>query len=175
MPTTSGDHGRLEWMRTLALRYRHIKEIYEAFNGDAAHLLGDTKAEVWTRVCGEVDRLTRGWCNHLRHILEVISARPSYRNVLISSSPLPLTFTRLLLHGLGRVFAADNVYAANKIGKETCFERISARFGRKAVCIVIGSTAEQRNLALQLNWPYWDISLETDLVALAHALELGFL
>ncbi|BHF76285.1 Eyes absent 1 [Sparganum proliferum] len=117
--TQTGPGGRsgLDWMRTLALRYRHIQEIYDAYNGDAPNLLGSTKAEFWTRLSGEVDQLTRGWRNRLRHILEVISARSTCRNVLISSSPLLLTFTRLLLYGLGTVFPARNVYAANKVGK----------------------------------------------------------
>lgn len=45
---------------------------------------------------------------------------------------------KLLLYGLGGIFDIENVYSATKIGKESCFERISSRFGRKCTYVVVG-------------------------------------
>ena len=46
--------------------------------------------------------------------------------------------TKILLFGLGSLFPAENVYSAAKIGKDSCFERIMTKFGRKATYVVIG-------------------------------------
>ena len=46
--------------------------------------------------------------------------------------------TKILLFGLGPLFPVENVYSATKIGKDSCFERIMQKFGRKSTYVVIG-------------------------------------
>uniref|UniRef100_A0A8D1N922 Eyes absent homolog n=1 Tax=Sus scrofa TaxID=9823 RepID=A0A8D1N922_PIG len=74
-----------------------------------------------------------------------------------------------------RVKEMYNTYKNNVGGKESCFERIMQRFGRKAVYIVIGDGVEEEQGAKKHNMPFWRISCHADLEALRHALELEYL
>uniref|UniRef100_A0A8C0P309 Eyes absent homolog n=2 Tax=Canis lupus familiaris TaxID=9615 RepID=A0A8C0P309_CANLF len=74
-----------------------------------------------------------------------------------------------------RVKEMYNTYRNNVGGKESCFERIMQRFGRKAVYIVIGDGVEEEQGAKKHNMPFWRISCHADLEALRHALELEYL
>lgn len=60
-------------------------------------------------------------------------------------------------------------------GKESCFERISQRFGRKCTYVVIGDGRDEEAAAKQMNWPFWRTTSHSDLLALHHALDLGYL
>uniref|UniRef100_A0A8I3MV78 Eyes absent homolog n=2 Tax=Canis lupus familiaris TaxID=9615 RepID=A0A8I3MV78_CANLF len=60
-------------------------------------------------------------------------------------------------------------------GKESCFERIMQRFGRKVVYVVIGDGVEEEQAAKKHNMPFWRISSHSDLLALHQALELEYL
>ena len=51
---------------------------------------------------------------------------------------LVAALTKILLFGLGPLFPVENVYSATKIGKDSCFERIMQKFGRKSTYVVIG-------------------------------------
>ncbi|XP_054547885.1 eyes absent homolog 1 [Talpa occidentalis] len=62
-----------------------------------------------------------------------------------------------------------------KCGKESCFERIIQRFGRKVVYVVIGDGVEEEQGAKKHAMPFWRISSHSDLMALHHALELEYL
>ncbi|ERE71563.1 putative eyes absent [Cricetulus griseus] len=81
--------------------------------------------------------------------LELNSSRPSGHllpncvNVLVTTTQLIPALAKVLLYGLGSVFPIENIYSATKTGKESCFERIMQRFGRKAVYIVIGDGVEE--------------------------------
>uniref|UniRef100_A0A8D2AUP2 Eyes absent homolog n=1 Tax=Sciurus vulgaris TaxID=55149 RepID=A0A8D2AUP2_SCIVU len=74
-----------------------------------------------------------------------------------------------------RVKEMYNTYRNNVGGKESCFERIMQRFGRKAVYIVIGDGVEEEQGAKKHNMPFWRVSCHADLEALRHALELEYL
>uniref|UniRef100_A0AAV2M8A3 Eyes absent homolog n=1 Tax=Knipowitschia caucasica TaxID=637954 RepID=A0AAV2M8A3_KNICA len=74
-----------------------------------------------------------------------------------------------------RVKEIYNTYKNNVGGKESCFERISQRFGRRAVYVVIGDGAEEEAVAKKKNMPFWRVSCRADLEALSHALELDYL
>nr|XP_043904998.1 eyes absent homolog 4 isoform X4 [Solea senegalensis] len=60
-------------------------------------------------------------------------------------------------------------------GKESCFERIMQRFGRKVVYVVIGDGVEEEQAAKKHNMPFWRISSHSDLLALHQALEFEYL
>jgi hypothetical protein len=62
-----------------------------------------------------------------------------------------------------------------KIGRESCFERIHTRFGRKPTYVVIGDGHDEEIAAKQLAWPFWRVNEHQNLTALVHALEWQFL
>ncbi|KAG7261976.1 hypothetical protein CRUP_001209 [Coryphaenoides rupestris] len=82
---------------------------------------------------------------------------------------------QVLLYGLGSAFPIENIYSATKTGKESCFERVSQRFGRRAVYVVVGDGVEEETVAKKKNMPFWRVSCRADLEALSHALELDYL
>ena len=49
------------------------------------------------------------------------------------------------------MFDIENIYSATKIGKESCFERILTRFGRKPTYVVIGDGRDEELAAKQVN------------------------
>ncbi|RMC15289.1 hypothetical protein DUI87_07478 [Hirundo rustica rustica] len=96
-------------------------------------------------------------------------------NILVTTTQLIPALAKVLLYGLGVVFPIENIYSATKIGKESCFERIIQRFGRKVVYVVIGDGVEEEQGAKKHAMPFWRISSHSDLMALHHALELEYL
>ncbi len=70
--------------------------------------------------------------------LSILTSRPNCVNVIATQTQLVPALTKLLVFGLGPVFAVENVYSAAKIGKEACFDRIVQRFGRKSTYVVLG-------------------------------------
>ncbi len=82
-------------------------------------------------------------------------------NVLVTTTQLVPALAKLLLYGLGGIFDIENVYSATKIGKESCFERISSRFGRKCTYVVVGDRQEEESAAKQVTIIFY--SLMTDL------------
>lgn len=60
-------------------------------------------------------------------------------------------------------------------GKESCFERIVTRFGRKSTYVVVGDGQDEETAAKNLNFPFWRISSHSDIRALHTALDMGFL
>jgi hypothetical protein len=71
-------------------------------------------------------------------------------NVLVTTTQLVPAVSKLMLYGLGGMFEIENIYSATKIGKESCFERIASRFGRKCSYVVIGDRIEEENAAKQV-------------------------
>ncbi|GLD59778.1 eyes absent homolog 4 isoform X3, partial [Lates japonicus] len=69
-----------------------------------------------------------------------------------------------------RVKELYSTYKNNVGGKESCFERIMQRFGRKVVYVVIGDGVEEEQAAKKHNMPFWRISSHSDLLALHQAL-----
>ncbi|KAJ7403562.1 Eyes absent 2 [Pitangus sulphuratus] len=171
----SGVHGGVDWMRKLAFRYRRVKEMYNTYKNNVGGLIGAPKRETWLQLRAELEALTDLWLTHALKALNLIHSRPNCVNVLVTTTQLIPALAKVLLYGLGTVFPIENIYSATKTGKESCFERIMQRFGRKAVYVVIGDGVEEEQGAKKHNMPFWRISCHADLEALRHALELEYL
>ncbi|KAM4841797.1 protein phosphatase EYA2 isoform 1-T1 [Thomomys bottae] len=171
----AGVHGGVDWMRKLAFRYRRVKEMYNAYRNNVGGLIGAPKREAWLQLRAELEALTDLWLTHSLKALSLINSRPNCVNVLVTTTQLIPALAKVLLYGLGSVFPIENIYSATKTGKESCFERIIQRFGRKAVYIVIGDGVEEEQGAKKHNMPFWRVSCHADLEALRHALELEYL
>ncbi|XP_017538076.1 eyes absent homolog 3 isoform X3 [Pygocentrus nattereri] len=173
--STTGVQGGVEWMRKLAFRYRRLKEIYNGYKGNVGALLSPLKRELLLRVRSEIETVTDGWLSTAIKSLLLIQSRGRCMNVLVTTTQLVPALAKVLLYGLGDVFPVDSIYSATKIGKESCFERIVSRFGKKVTYVVIGDGREEEFAAKQHNMPFWRISAHGDLVSLHQALELDFL
>uniref|UniRef100_A0A8C6KYR9 Eyes absent homolog n=1 Tax=Nothobranchius furzeri TaxID=105023 RepID=A0A8C6KYR9_NOTFU len=171
----SGVHGGVDWMRKLAFRYRRVKEIYNTYKNNVGGLLVSPKREEWLQLRREMEILTDLWLTQALKALALINSRPNCVNVLVTTTQLIPALSKVLLYGLGSAFPIENIYSATKIGKESCFERVSQRFGRRAVYVVIGDGAEEETVAKKKNMPFWRVSCRADLEALTHALELDYL
>uniref|UniRef100_A0A3P8NMT6 Eyes absent homolog n=1 Tax=Astatotilapia calliptera TaxID=8154 RepID=A0A3P8NMT6_ASTCA len=173
--TTTGVQGGVEWMRKLAFRYRRLKEIYNTYKGNVGGLLNPMKRELLLRLQSEIENVTDSWLSTALKSLLLIQSRGKCMNVLVTTTQLVPALAKVLLYGLGDVFPIENIYSATKIGKESCFERIVSRFGKKVTYVVIGDGRDEEFAAKQHNMPFWRISSHGDLVSLHQALELDFL
>uniref|UniRef100_A0A6Q2X8W4 Eyes absent homolog n=1 Tax=Esox lucius TaxID=8010 RepID=A0A6Q2X8W4_ESOLU len=171
----SGVHGGVDWMRKLAFRYRRVKEIYGTYKNNVGGLLGSPKREEWLQLRREMEVLTDLWLTQALKALALINSRPNCVNVLVTSTQLIPALSKVLLYGLGSAFPIENIYSATKTGKESCFDRVAQRFGRRAVYVVIGDGVEEESVAKKKNMPFWRVSCRPDLEALSHALELDYL
>ncbi|KAL0977883.1 hypothetical protein UPYG_G00162640 [Umbra pygmaea] len=174
----SGVHGGVDWMRKLAFRYRRVKEIYNTYKNNVGGLLGNPKREEWLQLRREMEVLTDLWLTQALKALALINSRPNCVNVLVTSTQLIPALSKVLLYGLGSAFPVENIYSATKTGKESCFDRVAQRFGRRAVYVVIGDGVEEESVAKKeatKNMPFWRVNCRPDLEALSHALELDYL
>ncbi|XP_064412160.1 eyes absent homolog 4 isoform X5 [Latimeria chalumnae] len=171
----AGVRGGVDWMRKLAFRYRRVKELYTTYKNNVGGLLGPAKRDAWLQLRAEVEALTDSWLTSALKSLSIISSRSNCVNVLVTTTQLIPALAKVLLYSLGGVFPIENIYSATKIGKESCFERIMQRFGRKVVYVVVGDGVEEEQAAKKHNMPFWRISSHSDLLALHHALELEYL
>ncbi|XP_072234564.1 eyes absent homolog 1 isoform X3 [Leuresthes tenuis] len=182
----TGVRGGVDWMRKLAFRYRRVKEIYTTYKNNVGGLLGPAKREAWLQLRAEIEALTDSWLTLALKALTLIHSRSNCVNILVTTTQLIPALAKVLLYGLGIVFPIENIYSATKIGKESCFERVIQRFGRKVVYIVVGDGVEEEQgskkfsikkhgLTVQHNMPFWRISSHSDLMALHHALDLEYL
>ncbi|XP_072218418.1 eyes absent homolog 4 isoform X3 [Leuresthes tenuis] len=171
----TGVRGGVDWMRKLAFRYRRVKELYSTYKNNVGGLLGPAKRDAWLQLRAEVEALTDSWLTHALKSLSIISSRSNCVNVLVTTTQLIPALAKVLLYSLGSVFPVENIYSATKIGKESCFERIMQRFGRKVVYVVIGDGVEEEQAAKKHNMPFWRISSHSDLLALHQALEFEYL
>uniref|UniRef100_A0A3Q2ED13 Eyes absent homolog n=2 Tax=Cyprinodon TaxID=28741 RepID=A0A3Q2ED13_CYPVA len=171
----TGVRGGVDWMRKLAFRYRRVKELYSTYKNNVGGLLGPAKRDAWLQLRAEVEALTDSWLTHALKSLSIISSRNNCVNVLVTTTQLIPALAKVLLYSLGSVFPIENIYSATKIGKESCFERIMQRFGRKVVYVVIGDGVEEEQAAKKHNMPFWRISSHSDLLALHQALEFEYL
>ncbi|KAM9839089.1 protein phosphatase EYA3 [Aulostomus maculatus] len=172
---TTGVQGGVEWMRKLAFRYRRLKEIYNNYKGNVGGLLSPMKRELLLRLQSEIENVTDAWLSTALKSLLLIQSRGKCMNLLVTTTQLVPALAKVLLYGLGDVFPIENIYSATKIGKESCFERIVSRFGKKVTYVVIGDGRDEEFAAKQHNMPFWRISTHGDLVSLHQALELDFL
>lgn len=77
-------------------------------------------------------------------------SRKNCINVLVTTCQLVPALSKVILYGLGGVFDIENIYSATKIGKESCFERIHTRFGRKPTYVVVGDGRDEELAAKQV-------------------------
>lgn len=171
----AGMRGGVDWMRKLAFRYRRIKEIYNSYRNNVGGLIGQQKRDSWLQVRQDIETLTDNWLTLALKCLQIINSRSNCVNVLVTTTQLVPALAKVLLYGLGGVFNIENVYSATKIGKDSCFDRIVARFGRKCTYVVVGDGRDEEAASKQMNFPFWRISNHSDLAALNHALELSYL
>eukprot|EP00062_Callorhinchus_milii_P017787 gi/632970551/ref/XP_007901712.1/ PREDICTED: eyes absent homolog 4 isoform X4 [Callorhinchus milii] len=171
----TGVRGGVDWMRKLAFRYRRVKELYNTYKNNVGGLLGPAKRDAWLQLRAEIEALTDSWLSNALKSLSIISSRSNCVNVLVTTTQLVPALAKVLLYSLGGAFPIENIYSATKIGKESCFERIMQRFGRKVVYVVIGDGVEEEQAAKKHNMPFWRISSHSDLLALNQALELEYL
>ncbi|XP_010871430.1 eyes absent homolog 3 isoform X3 [Esox lucius] len=175
---TTGVQGGVEWMRKLAFRYRRLKEIYNGYKGNVGGLLSPIKRELLRQIQAEIENVTDAWLSTALKSLLLIQSRSAQgkcMNVLVTTTQLVPALAKVLLYGLGDIFPVENIYSATKIGKESCFERIVSRFGKKVTYVVIGDGRDEEFAAKQHNMPFWRITSHGDLVSLHQALELDFL
>ncbi|XP_006014881.1 eyes absent homolog 3 isoform X4 [Alligator sinensis] len=170
-----GVQGGVDWMRKLAFRYRRVREIYNKCKGNVGGLLSPQKRDALQRLRTDIEVLTDSWLGTALKSLLLIQSRKNCVNVLITTTQLVPALAKVLLYGLGEVFPIENIYSATKIGKESCFERIVSRFGKKVTYVVIGDGRDEEIAAKQHNMPFWRITNHADLVSLHQALELDFL
>ncbi|XP_049675748.1 eyes absent homolog 3 isoform X2 [Accipiter gentilis] len=170
-----GVQGGVDWMRKLAFRYRRVREIYNKYKTNVGGLLSPQKREALQRLRTDIEVLTDSWLETALKSLLLIQSRKNCVNILITTTQLVPALAKVLLYGLGEVFPIENIYSATKIGKESCFERIVSRFGKKVTYVVIGDGRDEEVAAKQHNMPFWRITNHADLVSLHQALELDFL
>lgn len=170
-----GVPGGVDWMRKLAFRYRKVREIYDKHKSNVGGLLSPQRKEALQRLRAEIEVLTDSWLGTALKSLLLIQSRKNCVNVLITTTQLVPALAKVLLYGLGEIFPIENIYSATKIGKESCFERIVSRFGKKVTYVVIGDGRDEEIAAKQHNMPFWRITNHGDLVSLHQALELDFL
>lgn len=171
----TGVRGGVDWMRKLAFRYRRVKELFNSYRNNVGGLLGAQKREAWLQLRQEIEVMTDSWLTLALKSLSIIASRQNCVNVLVTTTQLVPAVAKVLLYGLGNVFDVENIYSAAKAGKDSCFERIASRFGRKCTYVVVGDGRDEELAAKQLNWPFWRVSAHSDLVALHHALDLAYL
>ncbi|XP_031441664.1 LOW QUALITY PROTEIN: eyes absent homolog 3-like [Clupea harengus] len=152
---------RKSYQDLLAFCYRRLKEIYNAYKGNAGGLLSPMKRDLLLRLRAEIETVADSWLSIALKSLLLIQSRGRCMNVLVTTTQLVPALAKVLLYGLGEVFPIENIYSATKIGKDSCFERIVSRFGRKVTNVH--------------NMPFWHVSAHGDLVSLHQALELDFL
>ncbi|XP_018104965.1 eyes absent homolog 3 isoform X2 [Xenopus laevis] len=173
--TNAGVQGGMDWMRKLAFRYRKVTEVYEKYKNNVSGLLSPQRRDSLQRLRANIEALTDGWLGTALKCLLLLQSRKNCVNVLITTTQLVPALAKVLLYGLGEVFPIDNIYSATKIGKESCFERIVTRFGKKVTYVVIGDGRDEEMAAKQHNMPFWRITNHNDLISLHQALELDFL
>lgn len=167
----TGVRGGVDWMRKLAFRYRKIKELFNSCRNNSG-LLDPENREKWHRVRQDIETLTDSWLTESMKCLQLIASRPNCVNVLVTTTQLVPALAKVLLYGLGSVFPIENIYSATKVGKESCFERIASRFGRKPVYVVVGDGRDEEMAAKQLDFPFWRIQTHHDFVNLYKALSI---
>ncbi|XP_025831119.1 eyes absent homolog 2 isoform X2 [Agrilus planipennis] len=171
----TGVRGGVDWMRKLAFRYRKIKETYNNYRNSVGGLLGPTKREQWLQLRAEIESVTDNWLTLANKCLTLINSRSKNVNVLVTTTQLVPALAKVLLFGLGGVFSIEDIYSATKIGKESCFQRIVARFGRTCTYVVIGDGQDEEAAAKALNFPFWRITSHSEIAALYNALDMDFL
>uniref|UniRef100_A0A8C5P7L6 Eyes absent homolog n=1 Tax=Leptobrachium leishanense TaxID=445787 RepID=A0A8C5P7L6_9ANUR len=145
-----GVQGGMDWMRKLAFRYRKVIEVYDKYKNNVAGLLSPQRSDSLQRLRTDIETITDGWLGTALKCLLLIQSRKNCVNVLITTTQLVPALAKVLLYGLGEIFPIENIYSATKIGKESCFDRIMTRFGKKVTYVVIGDGRDEEMAAKQV-------------------------
>lgn len=148
-----------ELRQKMALRYRKINEIYNSFGGKLNELLDKGEHETLQSLLRRFEHHSKNWLHSAIKIFDSIKERPTAINILISSSPLIKTISRVMLCGLGPYFAANNIYSCAKTqSKENSLRQVISRFGNNCSYVVIGKSQEDNNISSKLELPFWPIN-----------------
>lgn len=94
----------------------------------------------WIQLRKEIDSMTDEWATLMIRCLSMIAQRENCVNVLVTQTQLIPALSKVMLFGLGGVFAIENIYSAFKTG-ETVDPRSRRIFSK------LFSTQQARNRA----------------------------
>ncbi|EFO20916.1 hypothetical protein LOAG_07572 [Loa loa] len=145
--------GGVDWMRKLAAKYQHIKDIYNSYKNNFAGLLertGNTERAELLTLKSTMEPLTQGWGESVGQCLKLVIERSScehYANVLLTGENIVSTLAKLLIMEQSSMIPAENVYSIMKIGKEAVIDRILSHFGKKCSFVVISTHLDTHEIA----------------------------
>ncbi|CAJ0944391.1 unnamed protein product, partial [Mesorhabditis belari] len=155
-------------MRRLAHRYIALKQLYSQFAGNLDglyDLVPSTKKENIDECARQIDSLLGGRHEGAARCIHLVAQRSAlssssekYGNVFLSSEGLVNGIVQVLLSRFGQSVPIENVYSCVKTGKESCLERIAARFGKKCSFVVITANGDTMHLAKKEGMPVWPIT-----------------
>ncbi|UXI16852.1 DNA repair protein [Sarcoptes scabiei] len=131
----------------MALRYRKINETYSNYCDKLDELLDKSDYDQLQDLLKRFDLYSKDWIQPALKALSFIKTRTDCLNVIISSSPLIFTLSKILMFNLGPYFSISNVYSCSKTSKEHTLNRILNRFGTACTYIVIGKGLEEQQLS----------------------------
>ncbi|PIC53647.1 hypothetical protein B9Z55_003268 [Caenorhabditis nigoni] len=94
-----------------------------------------------------------------------------YANVVLTSDGVVQGAAELLIAGLNGAVPIENIYSTLKQGKESIFEKIQTRYGKKCSFIYVTSRDTSRDVAKRLSIPVWPLQSNNDLDKLYNAQE----
>ncbi|KAF1769941.1 hypothetical protein GCK72_001758 [Caenorhabditis remanei] len=94
-----------------------------------------------------------------------------YANVVLSNDGVVQGAAALLISGLNSAVPIENIYSTLKQGKESVFEKIQTRYGKKCSFIYVTSRDTSRDIAKRLSIPVWPLQSNNDLEKLYNAQE----
>ena len=164
-----------DWMRKMSFRYNRIREVYDGYKDNPHSLLNPQIKEALDKAHSDINIITENWMTVAYNCLTMISKRPKNKNIIVSSSQLIHTLSKLLVHKISKFFDIKDIYSASKIGKDSCFERVSSRFGKHSTYVCIGDGRDEESAAKMHGMPFWPIACHGDLLALEEAIFKDFL
>ncbi|XP_027197901.2 eya transcriptional coactivator and phosphatase 2 [Dermatophagoides pteronyssinus] len=164
------NNGGGDLRQKMALRYRKINEIYSNFGDKIDELMDKDDYEQLEDLIKRFDLFSKNWIHSAMKTLSFIKTRSNCLNVLISSSPLIYTLTKLLIFQLGPYFSIGNIYSCSKTSKEHTLNRVLNRFGSNCTYIVVGKGSDEQQLSQKLELPFWPINEREHFESLLNAM-----
>ncbi|KAH9394517.1 haloacid dehalogenase-like hydrolase [Tyrophagus putrescentiae] len=127
----------------MALRFRKIAEVYNTYADKLHELLDKPELEQLDSLMRRYESITNNWISSAIKALHCIKSRPNCLNILISSSPLIKTLSKVMLFKLSPYFAVNNIYSYTKSTKEHILNRVVNRYGTACPYIIIGKSDDQ--------------------------------
>ncbi|CAL2027432.1 unnamed protein product [Caenorhabditis brenneri] len=94
-----------------------------------------------------------------------------YANVVLTQDGVIQGAAELLIAGLNSSVPMENIYSTGKQTRETIFEKIQTRYGKKCSFIYVTSRDTSRDVAKRLSIPIWPLNNNNDLEKLYHAMD----